>query len=153
MDSRLRELDRATDPVDPVTRLTLLRRAGVDGIDAAVTAAQALTDAVYGACRGAYQRSLLDGGETWSGSSLVGKAAKYGGRYAESRVALLARIQVALVAVDSTVDTTLDARTDIDRTRNGKRRLQIQVGATWLDWLDTSHEEFALAIYDAVTSG
>lgn len=42
--------------------------------------------------RGRYQRALIDGSETWSGSSLTGKARSYGARYAESRRALLERL-------------------------------------------------------------
>ena len=42
--------------------------------------------------RGSYQLALLRGDEAWSGATLRGKASKYGGRYASSRAALLARI-------------------------------------------------------------
>lgn len=43
--------------------------------------------------RGSYQRNLILGRETWSGSSLKGKAAKYGLHYARSRRALLERLE------------------------------------------------------------
>lgn len=39
-----------------------------------------------------YQRALLDGGESWSGSTLRGKAARYGARYAASRASLAERL-------------------------------------------------------------
>jgi hypothetical protein len=42
--------------------------------------------------RGCYQENLLRGLEAWSGSTLRGKAKKYGGRYALSRLNLLGRI-------------------------------------------------------------
>ena len=50
------------------------------------------TETVYAAARGCYQRELLRGTEGWSGSTLRGKAARYGGRYAASRRGLLNRI-------------------------------------------------------------
>lgn len=45
--------------------------------------------------RGNYQLDLLTGRARWSGSDLVGRAAKYGGRYAHSRKTLLARLRAA----------------------------------------------------------
>lgn len=45
--------------------------------------------------RGSYQRDLLDGHESLSGSTLRGTARSYSGRYAVSRAALLARIDAA----------------------------------------------------------
>jgi len=55
------------------------------------------TEATIRACaRGSYQRDLLDGLESWSGSSLKGKAGQYGARYHASRQALLARINTRL---------------------------------------------------------
>lgn len=58
-------------------------------------------DDLLGACRGVYQVSLVGGGETWSGSSLKGRAAAYAGRYAESRRNLAQRIggEIRLVLV------------------------------------------------------
>lgn len=47
----------------------------------------------YEQARGSYQRALLDGDEAWSGSTLQGKAAQYGGRYAESRNNLKERLE------------------------------------------------------------
>lgn len=44
---------------------------------------------------GAYQSDLLSGHEAWSGSTLKGKAKKYGGRYAASRESLLKRMKQA----------------------------------------------------------
>ena len=45
--------------------------------------------------KGSYQQGLLDGMENLSGSTLCGKAKQYGGRYAQSRRALLARLAKA----------------------------------------------------------
>ena len=55
-----------------------------------------ITDAVWGCVKGSYQRDLLLGRETWSGSTLTGKAATYGGRYRDSRRDLVARIRATL---------------------------------------------------------
>jgi len=49
--------------------------------------------------KGAYQRNLLLGIESLSGSTLKGKARQYGARYAESRRNLLARVRAAGVVV------------------------------------------------------
>lgn len=43
--------------------------------------------------RGSYQEDLLRGHEAWSGSTLTGKARKWGGRYRASGDALLARLR------------------------------------------------------------
>lgn len=43
-------------------------------------------------CKGCYQRNLIYGSETWSGSSLKGKANKYGAHYAKSRRRLIERL-------------------------------------------------------------
>ena len=42
--------------------------------------------------RGSYHLSLLDGSESWSGSSLRGKARKYSGKYARSRCSLVDKL-------------------------------------------------------------
>lgn len=42
--------------------------------------------------RGSYQRALIYGTESWSGSTLRGKAREYGARYAKSRRALIERL-------------------------------------------------------------
>jgi hypothetical protein len=55
-----------------------------------------VAEVILAQARGQYQRDLLNGHETWSGSSLKGKASSYGARYAESRQNLLARINDAL---------------------------------------------------------
>ncbi len=47
----------------------------------------------YALARGVYQRSILDGYEAWSGSTLKGNAKKYGGRYYASREAFLDRLR------------------------------------------------------------
>jgi hypothetical protein len=44
-------------------------------------------------CRGAYQRNLIGGQESWSGSTLRGKAKDYGLVYRRSRIALLRRLE------------------------------------------------------------
>jgi len=55
------------------------------------------TEKTIRACaRGSYQRDLLDGLESWSGSSLKGRAGQYGARYHASRTALLKRINARL---------------------------------------------------------
>jgi len=46
-------------------------------------------------CRGKYQRELVMGRESLSGSTLKGKAAKWSGRYYRSRCALMERLQKA----------------------------------------------------------
>jgi hypothetical protein len=46
-------------------------------------------------CRGSYQRNLVMGQESWSGSSLQGKARNWGTSYFRSRKALLRRIEEA----------------------------------------------------------
>lgn len=51
---------------------------------------------VQGCARGRYQLGLLYGSETWSGSSLRGKASDWGSRYAQSREGLINRIYDAL---------------------------------------------------------
>jgi hypothetical protein len=43
-------------------------------------------------CRGTYQRDLVLGCESLSGSTLKGAAKKFGGKYARSRADLLARM-------------------------------------------------------------
>ncbi|MBK3398050.1 hypothetical protein [Methylobacterium ajmalii] len=40
-------------------------------------------------CKGSYQTSLVHGAASWSGSDLKGTAARYGGRYRESRQSLI----------------------------------------------------------------
>lgn len=52
--------------------------------------------------RGCYQRNLLRGRESLSGSTLRGKARRFGGRYAASRESLLSRVRAAGVAVSET---------------------------------------------------
>jgi hypothetical protein len=69
---------------------------------------QEIADIVYGCARGSYQSGLLQGYETWSGSSLQGKASSYGARYAESRDNLLSRIDDALpVGYSATTELVL----------------------------------------------
>ena len=49
-------------------------------------------DAALACARGSYQRALLQGRESLSGSTLRGKASRYGNKYAESRDNLLRRM-------------------------------------------------------------
>jgi hypothetical protein len=46
-------------------------------------------------CRGVYQRNIVLGSESLSGSTLKGKAAKYGAHYRQSRDNLLSRLHSA----------------------------------------------------------
>jgi len=55
-----------------------------------------IVDTIEAQARGTYQRDLLDGGESWSGASLKGRASDYGAVYARSRGNLLTRINNAL---------------------------------------------------------
>ena len=48
--------------------------------------------AVVSCARGSYQYDLVTSGGTWSGAGLRGKAAKWSGRYAQSRASLVKRI-------------------------------------------------------------
>jgi len=52
-------------------------------------------DSLLALAKGSYQRDLILGHETWSGSSLVGRARDYGAHYARSRKNLLKRIEDA----------------------------------------------------------
>lgn len=45
--------------------------------------------------KGTYQESILLGLSRWSGSDLLGKAGRWGGKYAKSRASLVARLQEA----------------------------------------------------------
>lgn len=49
--------------------------------------------------KGCYQRNLLEGWEAWSGSTLKGKASRYGARYAGSRTSLITRLRAAGIPV------------------------------------------------------
>jgi len=51
-----------------------------------------VTDQAMDLARGSYQRNLIRGFESWSGSSLRGTATEYAGRYRTSRDNLLDRI-------------------------------------------------------------
>lgn len=53
--------------------------------------------------RGEYQRGLLSGYYALSGADLKGKAKKYGGHYARSRGAVLARVRAAGIKVGEIV--------------------------------------------------
>jgi hypothetical protein len=64
-----------------------------------ILSAEALETALSLA-RGEYQRALVLGYESLSGSTLRGKASRYGARYAESRRNLLRRLEEAGLLVD-----------------------------------------------------
>ncbi|GBU19028.1 MULTISPECIES: hypothetical protein [unclassified Methylobacterium] len=49
--------------------------------------------AAFSCARGDYQRDLLDGYNSWSGSDLKGTAARYGGKYSSSRSELIGRLK------------------------------------------------------------
>ncbi|MEE8628156.1 MULTISPECIES: hypothetical protein [Methylobacterium] len=53
----------------------------------------AARNAALECARGSYQRDLLVGGHSWSGSTLTGRAARYGSKYRTSREELLARLE------------------------------------------------------------
>jgi hypothetical protein len=55
-----------------------------------------IVDTIEAQAHGTYQQALLDGGASWSGASLKGKAREYSGSYARSRGNLLTRISKAL---------------------------------------------------------
>lgn len=71
---------------------------------------QAIVDAVHACATGDYQRSVLSGRESWSGSTLTGKAKQYSGKYAASRTALEERIVGALRPLGWTARTEIVAR-------------------------------------------
>lgn len=56
----------------------------------------AINDLLLECALGQYQYDLLMGRQCWSGSDLAGEAARFGGRYAESRGHLLRRVNEAL---------------------------------------------------------
>lgn len=76
-------------------------------VDGQAVIPQGVVDAVHGVAVGAYQRSVLSGRESWSGSTLTGRAKQYGGKYAASRSALEARIQGALRPIGWTARTEI----------------------------------------------
>lgn len=70
-------------------------------------------DAALRLCRGDYQRNLIRGIESLSGSTLRGKAARYHGRYMASARNLIERCRAAGIAIRET------------RGAHGKRTLVI----------------------------
>ena len=93
------------------------------GMDAKVRAAIMETP------NGSYQSDLLMGWENWSGSSLKGKAASFGGKYAQSRNQLLERIK----AVPGVQGTSMSQVFD-DVSRRWQTELLIKVGGLWWHW-------------------
>jgi hypothetical protein len=59
----------------------------------------AVLDQALALCRGRYQRNILLGNESLSGSTLSGKAKTYGGRYKASAASILRKCQQAGLAV------------------------------------------------------
>ena len=66
-----------------------------------------ISDAIYKQARGPYQRELLEGFHSWSGSSLKGRASSYGAHYAASRDSLMRRINAALDPLGAYTDVPL----------------------------------------------
>lgn len=91
-----------------------------------------IREAVEACARGSYQQALLAGRESWSGSSLRGKASSYGASYGASRAKLLAAIQGAMRPMG------WDARTAICEPAEGgraQRQLQLRpAGGDWITW-------------------
>jgi len=96
---------------------------------AASLATDAATDAVKAAAgmvkwfgadhaKGSYQTGLLNGWESWSGSSLKGKAGSFGASYAKSRDTLQARISEAAMGA---------AGVRFDTAKIGGRRVAVFV--------------------------
>lgn len=65
-----------------------------------------LHDAILATARGDYQQALLAGYETWSGSTLRGKARNWSSRYASSRRALEERIRRVAAEAGAKVEWT-----------------------------------------------
>ena len=75
-------------------------------------------------CRGDYQAALIHGSESWSGSTLRGRASSYGAVYARSRTNLIRRIRAALPAgYDAGTDLLLTER---DGARRWRRHLVVR---------------------------
>lgn len=74
---------------------------------------------------GVYQYDVLTGGATWSGSELTGMAARYGGRYRDSREGLLNRLREAGLSVERTTGAkgriVVVIMTSAERRRAGDR--------------------------------
>lgn len=58
-------------------------------------ASTATLEAAFSCCDGSYQSDLINGGESWSGSTLKGSAKKYGSSYRTSRTKLIAKLEAA----------------------------------------------------------
>ena len=56
---------------------------------------RAVLDQALSLCRGSYQRDILRGNESLSGSTLKGKAKGYGGKYKASAASILRKCQQA----------------------------------------------------------
>ena len=67
-------------------------------IESAPSAAMEASTAAFHEAHGSYQRGLIRGYATWSGSSLSGVAKDYGARYAESRKNLQDRLGLTIAS-------------------------------------------------------
>lgn len=62
-------------------------------------------EAALALCKGAYQRALVEGSESLSGSTLRGKAGRYSSRYRQSAESLIHRLRMAGLYVSERVTT------------------------------------------------
>lgn len=76
-------------------------------------------------CKGDYQKSLINGWASWAGSDLKGSAARYGGRYRDSRESLIAacrnaglRVQVSKIGPRQSLVATILTRAEAARIRS-----------------------------------
>lgn len=76
--------------------------------------------------RGSYQRALLEGDETWSGSTLKGKAREWGARYDRSRRELVHRIAIVIPGAHVPLVRGEDGR--------ARRELVVRVGEDLVTW-------------------
>ncbi len=74
--------------------------------------------------RGIYQRGIVEGRESLSGSTLTGKAREWGGTYARSRANLIDRMRAAGLAVSERrgdYGARILVVSRLEPCRNGKR--------------------------------
>lgn len=76
-----------------------------------------LMDLVQSCAKGDYQRNLVVGTDSWSGSSLRGAAKNWGGEYAQSRANLEQRIRDTLDHYTIIVDNDMAFYSDPRRVR------------------------------------
>lgn len=95
---------------------------------------------------GCYQRNLIRGSETWSGSSLKGKAAKYGAHYARSRRALLERLvdnDIAFLTIGERGKITLV----LGEPPGTWTQQRVAVGTAWVPPGPSMLDEFIEAVF------